>query len=248
MGNPLKALIDADLCTYGIGFTTQDLPQDQVPIKIDQTIQRIIDAVSADEHQLYLTMDGRDGFRYKVCSNYKAHRVQDKPIHYDFIRTYMCEHWNAKMVSDIEADDCIGINQDKEGEDGVYNTIICSLDKDLDMIPGMHYRWPIYRNNEEIKPARFYCVEEPDATRWLYSQLLIGDTSDNIIGVKGIGKVKAEKLLEGLDDEKEMFDLVRDLYADDNRFLKNGQLLWIHRKQDDYWEHHYERLLDGSTL
>ena len=243
----MKALIDADLIVYGVGFSTNDLDQSLVPSRVDLTIQLILDAVKSEEHQLFITMDGQDGFRYKVSPSYKGHRKQEKPVHYDFIRLYLIEKWGAKLCSHIEADDAIGIEQDKNGcleeaERYSYFTIICSLDKDLDMLCGMHYRWPIIRLGKEVSPSRFYCVEEPEATRWFYTQMLTGDTSDNIKGIDGIGPVKAKQILQDVDDEQEMFAIVRDMYNDDSRFLMNGKLLWIMREVDDYWEKHFERL------
>ena len=45
-------------------------------------------------------------------------------------------------------------------------------------------------------------ISEPWADYWHLYQTLVGDTSDGYKGCPGVGKVKAEKLLEFSDDEK----------------------------------------------
>lgn len=63
-------------------------------------------------------------------------------------------------------------------------TVICTKDKDLDMISGLHYNW--------TKDKEPYEVSEQQALKAFYSQLLTGDRVDNIQGIKGIGNKKAE--------------------------------------------------------
>ena len=60
---------------------------------------------------------------------------------------------------------------------------------------------------------------------------LVGDRIDNIIGVKGIGDKKAQKLLEGK-TERQMWDIVVELLGEE-RALENGQLLYMLRSFDD---------------
>ena len=50
------------------------------------------------------------------------------------------------------------------------------------MIPGKHYNW-----NKKI----FETVDLQTGIQHFYKQMLIGDSSDNIIGINGIGKVKS---------------------------------------------------------
>src|SRR5574343_1568457 len=88
------------------------------------------------------------------------------------------------------------------------DTIIVTLDKDLDMIPGLHYNW--------VKNT-IYDVNEDEALRFFYKQLLIGDTSDNIVGIRGIGPVKAKTLIDHLETEEEMLDVVSSLYDSKER-------------------------------
>ena len=104
--------------------------------------------------------------------------------------------------------------------------VIASIDKDLYQAEGLHYNFVKKEWRE---------VSRIEGTRQLYLQLLIGDTSDNVKGVMGIGPVKAGKLLNHITNEYQMFEVVRDLYNDDERLLKNGQLLYIRRRDDEIW-------------
>lgn len=201
-------------------------------------IQKVLFAVGADEYIVFLTDDeDKTNFRHRVATKleYKGNRTSDKPVHYQPIRDYLVSHWDARLVAGCEADDALGIEQMKSG---AGESIICSIDKDMDMIPGMHYNWDKYKTYE---------VSPEDGLRNFYSQLLIGDRIDNISGVPGVGVRKAAKILEKAATEMEMFNCVKEAYEiaffgeetleeTHARLLENGQLLWIWRKPGDIWE------------
>jgi 5'-3' exonuclease len=109
---------------------------------------------------------------------------------------------------------------------GSYETIICSYDKDMLQVPGLHYRFPT---------REFIEIDELTGLRNFYSQFLIGDRVDDIKGVYGLGPKKTEHLLRSCTNEKELFGRVRHKYNDDERLLKNGQLLWVRRKENEIW-------------
>jgi 5'-3' exonuclease len=104
---------------------------------------------------------------------------------------------------------------------------ICSIDKDLDMLRGDHYNF--------VKDERYFITEE-EGIKNFYKQLLMGDRVDNIVGIKGIGSVKAERLLKECKNENEMYLAILEAYkGDDKRVLENGQLLWIRREPNQMW-------------
>ena len=151
----------------------------------------------------------------------------------------MQETLGAILVEGEEADDRIGI----DGYAGTH--IICTLDKDLDMIPGWHFN---FRKKE------LYTVNPEDGDRFFYKQLLTGDATDNIPGLfKRLGKKVTKKVWEPLDemyDPAEMFEYVRNVYIQqaeditapvtttdiDNWLLKQGRQLWIRRTEGEMWE------------
>ena len=66
--------------------------------------------------------------------------------------------------------------------------------------------------------------------------MLIGDKVDNIIGVRGIGKVKADRYIDVIEYEPEMIETVLNLYEGDvQRFYMNAQCLWIMQKEGETW-------------
>ena len=96
------------------------------------------------------------------------------------------------------------------------------------MVPGNHYNF--------IKDEWFK-VKQDEGIRFFYKQLLTGDRTDNIFGVKGVGDKRADKILQDAKTESEMYDAVLEAYEKDaTRVLKNARLLWIRQQEDEMWE------------
>lgn len=227
----LVANIDADVIVYNVGFQTEGLEFEDARIRTDLFINTILEETGATHFKLFLSDSKDNNFRFKVCSEYKANRTQPKPKWYEQIKEYLISEHGAKIAYGMEADDALGINQSDD-------TILCSIDKDLDQIPGKHYKWAIWRNGSIITPSSSYEVTEYNGRSFLWQQMLIGDTSDNIKGIPMIGKVKAERLLEGLPLE-DMEDIVKTKYKEtyndnwEQEFNKNLILLTILKESPD---------------
>lgn len=214
------ALIDSDLVAYRCAATVpENVDKDVAFYRMDVLIQQIIEATDATQYRVFLT--GRNNFRKKINPEYKANRKDTvPPVYLQECRQYLVDNHNAIISDGCEADDLLGINQTQD-------TIICSLDKDLRMIPGNHYNWT------KVELDR---VTKQDGLRHFYKQMLIGDKSDNIFGVDKIGPVKAAKLIDHLDDEQDMFDAVWAKYDEDAaRFVMNANCLWIQRNHGEIW-------------
>jgi 5'-3' exonuclease len=96
------------------------------------------------------------------------------------------------------------------------------------MIRGWHYNF--------VKKEKYF-VKEEDTMRTFYKQVLTGDRTDNIEGLKGIGPVKAERILKECKTDREMYEAVLKAYDNnEQRVLENGQLLWIRRQADQLWQ------------
>jgi DNA polymerase-1 len=191
-------------------------------------LSSIINATNAHAYEIYLT--GGMQWREEIYPEYKANRdPSHKPVHYEALRNYLQTVWNATVIHHLEADDMLAIRQTEAKEE----TCICSADKDLRMVPGKHY------NFIKDKPFR---VTPEEGIKWFYTQLLMGDTVDNIKGIPGIGPRKAEAILKanGGDSEKELYVTVRKEYLakglTEDDILLNGRLLWMRRHADDVWE------------
>lgn len=195
---------------------------------IKNIMKEILRGARASTYQIYLTGDGNYRDDIATIKKYKGNRdASHKPFHFDAIRHYLVEQWGAEVVPFQEADDAMGIAQDGE------ETIICTIDKDLMMIPGYHYNFN--------KGFTTY-MDTGKALNFFYTQLITGDTVDNIQGIKGAGPAKAKKILHNLDTEGEYIRAVGLAYAcsdyDDPEaaLLENARLLWIRREEGQMWE------------
>lgn len=228
----MLALIDADLLVYRVGYTTQAETEGVALARLESSINLISDTINPTDWIFVLSPIDHSNYRYLIDKNYKANRKdQEKPVHFSALRKHLQETYNARVAHGEEADDLLGILQYSQATED--DSIIVSIDKDLNQIAGNHFN---FVNGEQ------YYVSPVEGLRWFYKQMLIGDTSDNVKGIKGIGPAKAGGFLNGIHNESEMYNIIQELYisefgpAADNELLTTGQLLWIRRKQDELWQ------------
>jgi 5'-3' exonuclease len=224
----VEALMDGDIYAFRVACTTENDNEAIAVYRVNEMIENTLAEVEASEYKLFLTSP--DNFRKHIYPEYKANRTATKPKHLQFLRDYLVESWQGTVAEKMEADDYLGINQHE-------SSIICSIDKDLLQVPGKHYNF--------VK-KEFYEVDVETGSRNFYTQLLTGDTSDNIKGIAGIGPVKAKKALADATNEYEMFCIVRDMYKNDEWMIMNGRCLHILRSLDDDWTNHFKRLTNGE--
>ncbi len=198
----------------------------------------IIEKVDADEWAVYITDEKKEhNFRHNIYPDYKANRdATAKPLWYKEIRKYMCDVWNAEIITGSEADDALGCMQSAHNNPHPMDseTCICTIDKDLDMIAGWHYNW----NKDNM-----YWIEPEQADKAFWKQMLTGDTSDNIPGIYAVGPVSASHLIDSLShDNTQLYFVVRERWI---QYLQrepkteldlNGDLLWIQRKPGEGWK------------
>ena len=163
--------------------------------------------------QLWLSPSNGSNFRFKLAKTpgakglgYKANRPP-RPLHYASIREYLLKYWNAQEIDGYEADDALGMYQ-------TDNTVAVHIDKDISMIEGKHYHWVkqeryIVESGIGILPSK---TQRGTGKAFFFHQMLTGDNVDNIPGIPNIGPVKASKLLSKAKTEKEMLDIVTELY------------------------------------
>jgi 5'-3' exonuclease len=223
--NNATALIDGDILVYRIGFASDDDDEKFAVSRMGNYIEGLISPTYVDDYSGYIT--GRSNFRYKIANEkeYKGNRSDArKPNHYETLRNYLTEKWGFELVEGEEADDAIGIAA-YQMRAGAF--CIMSLDKDLDMLRGWHYNF--------VKDNLYY-ITEKEAIKNFYLQILTGDRVDNIPGLKGVGPVKAGKLLEECQNERQLFAAVLQAYEDNLELLtERAQLLWIRRKAGEIW-------------
>lgn len=220
---PKVALLDADVIVYRVAFASEDEDETTCFARAKDLIFEIVyTELACDDYKAYLT--GPGNFRYMVATTapYKGNRKDfQRPKHYDGLRAYL-QRLGAELVEGQEADDAIAIEASKE------NYWIVSIDKDFDQVPGWHYNF--------VKKEKYFVTEE-EGIRSFYTQILTGDRTDNIIGIKGIGPVKAEKILKDCKTEREYYDACVKAYDGDvARVTENGVLLWLRRYPNQLWQ------------
>lgn len=266
----LQPLIDGDILRYEIGFGAETgwkaIKNDPEAIPpfyfVEEMLHMRLNNIKAmcntdRQPEIFIT-EGRT-FREDIAKlkPYKGTRKDSKPWHFRNLTAYLKGGLNATVVTGVEADDLMAI---RHGADP--NTIICSRDKDLKQVPGWHYSWELglqpsfgpelitnegsLHINTEKKPPKLTGT----GLLFFYSQLLTGDTVDNIPGLPGCGPVAAHKILTQ-EDERSLYERVADAYTEhygndaESAMLEQGRLCWIVRRfKDDgspeVWDHRLE--------
>ena len=220
-------LIDGDVVAYRCAYKSQEDRAEYAAYSAGSYLSDLIShlyILIEDEPEYRVFLTGKGNFRneYAVTAGYKENRKdKEKPEHLQAIRDYLVSDWEAVVSEDEEADDLIAIAMTEHPE-----SIIVSIDKDFDQLPGLHYN---------PNKGQLYTVSPEDATKFLYEQILTGDRADNIIGIKGVGPVKAKKALEDCVTEREMYDVCVEMYGNEERVLENGRLLYLRRTKGDIW-------------
>lgn len=216
----MKALIDFDTPIFSTALVSEDVSEGIAKSRLDVNLGKLLDGIGCSEYTLFVS--GGKNFRKEIDPSYKANRSKDDPIHREALRQHAINEWGAVECDGYEADDACGIYQTEK-------TVIVAIDKDLLQVPGKHYSWPIIKKGVVVREARWLDIDEETGFRNFFTQALTGDTSDNIKGVTGLGKVKAARALEHCHTEEEMYNTVAALYVEEERLRNNLDLLWIWR-------------------
>lgn len=221
----ITALIDADSLCYAVGSSTSLLEEKIALSRLEKTMTELCMDLDCEDYKGFLT--GKGNFRESIAVTvpYKGQRASiEKPVHLQALRDHLVNSWGFEVVDGIEADDAVGIAAYAVPED---ESIMVHIDKDLNQFRGWHYN---YRKKKK------YYVSEFEGLTAFYTQILTGDRIDNIVGLKGIGPVKAKRILAECTNENELYEAVLKAYeGDQQRVLENAQLLWLQRSLNQTW-------------
>jgi DNA polymerase-1 len=172
-----------------------------------------------EPESLWMTWTHSSNFRRQIYPEYKAGRKKQEdyyPQRNELEKILSYIGINQVMVHGYEADDIIGaIAHDADQEK--LKTLIVSADKDLLQLIG-HTTF-VLRSN---KLYNFLMVHEEFGCSPKNIPLhfgVVGDKSDNIQGVPGIGKVKIRKLFEKFGDDLLRY-ILEDYNTDDKDLIK----------------------------
>lgn len=193
-------LIDGDILLYSSCYSSMSKNHDY-HTHLYNLIYNFICIFSNNSDKEYFSfLSSNENYRKKIDKSYKNNR-KEKPIYFQETREFLKQKFNFIEYPFLEADDCINITKRKFFPDST----ICSIDKDLYQIDGNHYN---LRTEKKTK------ISIKDSENNLLKQFIIGDSVDNIKGLKGKGKVYAENFLKNNDSKsyKEKLRLIYELY------------------------------------
>jgi 5'-3' exonuclease len=224
-------IIDGDTVAFACAASAEDTEEPWIACgRAKEMLANILADCETNSYEVWLS--GKNNFRYSVYPEYKANRIGAyRPKWEKEVKQYLTDQWGANWSDGCEADDMVGRRLIEVGDNG----ILAHIDKDLNQITGWHYNWELRRNGEVIREAKKYFVSPEEGDNFFWYQLLVGDTTDNIKGVPGIGPKKAEKLLRECKDNQSAYKVCQDLYSCEEELDMNAQCLYIHRKPNDSW-------------
>lgn len=192
-----------------------------------RNLEFILSELKVGSYEAYLTGEGNYREKIAVTKPYKGNRTADKPVHYAAVKNWYISEAGAVLISGREADDMLGIRATSD----IHN-IICTIDKDLNQVPGLHFDWNLMKK---------YRVNKQDADRFFIMQLIMGDNTDNIPGLPRAGEKFAQTLLyESKNNNVEFFEATLAAYFKkgyNTKYIEEqGRLLWIQREnQEPLW-------------
>lgn len=182
--------------------------------------------------------------RTKIFSEYKAGRhkaPEDLTIQFPIIKELL-KTMNIPIVQKdgIEADDILGAIAKKEGKKG-NKIIILTGDRDyfqlVDINVNIRYPKTIMGKTEYIIYDNYKINEEYGLTpeKLIEVKALMGDASDNIPGVKGIGEKTALKLIIQFESLEKIYEYIENSDGKEiakatlNKLIQDKEMAYISR-------------------
>lgn len=194
------ALIDADRYKHVVTYRMYQRVMEDGEERTKALVREIVDdylyedifsKFKAKANIFCFSAPSKDVFRNHISQEkqYKGNRY-NKPDNYfyegkyedtAYVFEYINDTYPTLVFDDLEADDILSMLQNED------DTFIFSHDKDLKQVPGWHFNM-----NDWLLE---YTTEE-EGFAMLMDQMLTGDTTDNIPGLKGFGPKALEKFRE----------------------------------------------------
>lgn len=189
-------LIDLSSIAHPIWHTTQSDPD---PNKASHQIVARVRTLTANHPHAAICCDAGRSFRHDISAAYKANRPEhDATLQHQInlaVDQLKRDGFPVWAVKGFEADDLIASATKKALETEGRTVLIVSADKDLLQLVGPRVRAMAAGSGAIAGPeevaAKFGVL--PEQMRDYLT--LVGDTSDNVKGARGIGPKKAAELL-----------------------------------------------------
>jgi len=224
-------IVDADSILYHAVLCSKELHESGFTQTMEEAIFRwdekihdihntLWEKYDVDPTEVYYIIGGSTNFRKFINRQYKSSRKKrETPPLFHQMKAYVSTLPNVYVSVGVEADDVIATMVcKKNAEDKI---IVAGIDKDLKQIPSIYF-FDYYYTRMSLD-----YISEQDSLRNYWTQILIGDTGDDVNKTKGIGVKTAEKLLKGVTTE---FGYKRVVYS---QFKK----MWRHKAREKFIEH-----------
>lgn len=172
------ALIDADTLLYQVSFIYEkvDFAKHHFTNRIRTMIENTIFESGCVNAKLFVAGSKEKNFRYNINAlvPYKGNRKQEKPKMLPLAIDFVKQYFNTVESDGAEADDYV-VSAHLADPD---NTVMCTADKDFKQVPNTFYYdylHKVFVNNSNRSAFMF----------WV-SQVVVGDSCDNIPGIYGI--------------------------------------------------------------
>ena len=172
---------------------------------------------------------GKKTIRHDLMPEYKAGRPpmpDEFRMQIAYIKQFL-DIMNIKQYEQplYEADDIIGTMSKKAEENG-YHVDIYSSDKDLLQLISdnttVHLTKKGMTDLEDYTPETFYERYNIKYTQFIDLKALMGDKSDNLPGVPGIGEKKAVKYLQGYQTLDGIIEHMNEIKGADGEKIRNN--------------------------
>lgn len=139
----------------------------------------------------------KNNFRKQIDKVYKSYRKKiRKPVSYSALRDWIKNNYEWTSFENLEGDDALGLLATGYHK---TNNVILSGDKDMRTIPTFHC---------SLIDDSIEYVDEDKANYNFATQVLVGDQADGYSGCKGVGAVKASRVLHNKKDIEELWDAI----------------------------------------
>jgi hypothetical protein len=221
-------IVDADTIAFGTCtqfeyelFGEWEISLDEAFANFYDKLDYILEQIGGKRENTELYFTGTPySFRYALLAEafpqdesmwYKAKRKgKRKPAGIRELKQMIVERSDmvrtAQIFDKFEADDYVTLRKEEEPE-----AILTGVDKDVLLnTPGRHFNY--YSSMKHQIDMKWVDVTPEQALYHIHLQTIIGDKSDNVPGLPGVGPAKASKFIEHGMTEREMWEAVIAAY------------------------------------
>lgn len=184
-------LVDADSLIWSSCYKTKEHPDDtgfhtieNAILKFDEVFMSIINTIEEtyDLDKVMVFAGAKGNFRKEISKTYKANRLsRDIPPILNELQEYVKYQYESITGYGVETDDVVATYwKNLTDTFGTDQVVIVSIDKDYKQLPCIMY-------NYHLKHQCYYVIDKKQAKRNFYTQMITGDTADNVNFCKGYG-------------------------------------------------------------